>query len=116
ASFQRLADFADYLVLNVSSPNTPNLRQLQDESRLRELLAAVTSANRARAKQLEAGRAQPPGGPPARSNGPGSPGDQARPMTAASVAIAASKRPVPILLKIAPDLTWPQIDAVLGVI
>ncbi len=43
ASFRRLADYADYLVLNVSSPNTPNLRQLQDESRLRELLGAVTT-------------------------------------------------------------------------
>jgi dihydroorotate dehydrogenase len=48
ASFARLADFADYLVLNVSSPNTPGLRQLQDESRLRELLGAITAANRAR--------------------------------------------------------------------
>lgn len=74
ASFARLADFADYLVLNVSSPNTPGLRQLQDESRLRELLGAVTAANRARARR------------------------------------------VPVLLKIAPDLTWPQIDAVLGVV
>ncbi len=79
ASFRRLADFADYLVLNVSSPNTPNLRQLQDESRLRELLGAVTAANRARAAQ-------------------------------------AGGRRVPILLKIAPDLAWPQIDLVLGVI
>jgi len=51
-SFARLADFADYIVLNVSSPNTPNLRQLQDESRLRELLGAVTSANRARRSTL----------------------------------------------------------------
>jgi len=74
ASFALLADFADYLVLNVSSPNTPGLRQLQDESRLRELLAAITAANRARRTR------------------------------------------VPVLLKIAPDLTWPQIDAVLGVI
>jgi len=79
ASFARLADYADYLVLNVSSPNTPNLRQLQDESRLRELLGAVSGANRARA---------------------GQPG----------------KRRVPLLLKIAPDLSWPQVDAVLGVI
>ena len=78
-SFARLADFADYVVLNVSSPNTPNLRQLQDESRLRELLAAVSAANRDRADR--------PGG-----------------------------RRVPVLLKIAPDLTWPQIDAVLAVI
>ncbi len=80
ASFARLADFADYLVLNVSSPNTPNLRQLQDESRLRELLGAVTAANRARASTT------------------------------------TGKRRVPVLLKIAPDLTWPQIDAVLGVV
>jgi dihydroorotate dehydrogenase len=79
ASFARLADHADYLVLNVSSPNTPGLRQLQDEGRLRELLAAVTRANRARAEVV-------------------------------------GKRRVPVLLKIAPDLTYQQIDAVLGVV
>lgn len=77
-SFGLLADYADYVVLNVSSPNTPNLRQLQDETKLRELLAAVMSANRARP--------------------------------------SSGKPKVPVLLKIAPDLTWPQIDAVLGVI
>lgn len=79
ASFRCLAPHADYVVLNVSSPNTPGLRQLQDESRLRELLAAVTGANRDQAAR--------PGG-----------------------------HRVPILLKIAPDLTFPQIDAVLGVV
>jgi dihydroorotate dehydrogenase len=74
ASFSCLADHADYVVLNVSSPNTPGLRQLQDEDRLRELLGAVSGANRQRAKR------------------------------------------VPLLLKIAPDLTFRQIDAVLGTI
>lgn len=78
-SFSRLADYADYLVLNVSSPNTPDLRKLQDETRLRELLGAITAANRERA---------------ARAGG----------------------RRVPLLLKIAPDLSWPQIDAVLAAI
>ncbi|HVU32133.1 MAG TPA: quinone-dependent dihydroorotate dehydrogenase [Opitutaceae bacterium] len=78
ASFALLADHADYVVLNVSSPNTPNLRQLQDESRLRELLAAITGANRGR--------------------------------------VSAGTFRVPILLKIAPDLSFPQIDAVLAVI
>jgi dihydroorotate dehydrogenase len=78
-SFARLADHADYLVLNVSSPNTPDLRKLQDEDRLRELLGAVSRANRA--------RAETPG-----------------------------KVPKPIVLKIAPDLTFRQIDTVLGVI
>jgi dihydroorotate dehydrogenase len=79
ASFGRLADHADYVVLNVSSPNTPGLRQLQDESRLRELLSAVTHANLERTT-------------------------------------AAGKRRVPILLKIAPDLEFSQVDAVLGVV
>ncbi len=42
ASLQLLWPHADYLVLNVSSPNTPGLRQLQEHGRLSELLA-VTS-------------------------------------------------------------------------
>ena len=70
-SFALLADYADYVALNVSSPNTPDLRKLQDEQRLGELLAAVSGANRARARR------------------------------------------VPLLLKIAPDLSYPQVDAVL---
>jgi len=36
-----LAPFADYLALNVSSPNTPGLRQLQTVERLTELVAGV---------------------------------------------------------------------------
>jgi dihydroorotate dehydrogenase len=79
ASFALLAGHADYLVLNVSSPNTPDLRKLQEEERLRELLGAIVAANRERAARL-------------------------------------GQRRVPVLLKIAPDLTWPQIDAVLGAI
>ena len=39
-----LADRADYLVVNVSSPNTPGLRDLQDEERLAGLLDAVVGA------------------------------------------------------------------------
>ena len=74
-SFELLADYADYLVLNVSSPNTPGLRELQDATRLRELLGAVAQANLAR-------------------------GEDRR----------------PLLLKIAPDLSFRQIDEVLGVI
>jgi len=71
-SFRLLADHADYVAINVSSPNTPDLRKLQEESRVRELLGALADANRAR-------------------------GERAR----------------PILIKIAPDLTYPQIDAVI---
>lgn len=44
-SFSKLAPCADYIAVNVSSPNTPNLRQLQDKERLSELLAALRSCN-----------------------------------------------------------------------
>ena len=78
-SFELLADHADYLAINVSSPNTPELRKLQEENRLRELLAALSAANRDRTAQ------------------PG-------------------KTKKPLLLKIAPDLSFRQIDDVLGAI
>ena len=44
ASAERLAPLADYLVVNVSSPNTPGLRHLQAVEKLRPLLAAVRAA------------------------------------------------------------------------
>jgi dihydroorotate dehydrogenase len=78
-SFELLADHADYLAINVSSPNTPDLRKLQEEDRLRELLAALSAANRERAAQ-------------------------------------AGKAKKPLLLKIAPDLSFREIDAVLAAI
>jgi dihydroorotate dehydrogenase len=77
-SFELLADHADYVVINVSSPNTPDLRQLQEEHWLRELLPALTGANQAR--------------------------------------IGSGRPRRPLLLKIAPDLSFPQIDKVLSVI
>jgi dihydroorotate dehydrogenase len=40
-SARLLAPFADYLAVNVSSPNTPGLRSLQEVSALRPILAAV---------------------------------------------------------------------------
>lgn len=40
-STRLLAPYADYLVVNVSSPNTPGLRDLQSSERLRPLLEAV---------------------------------------------------------------------------
>jgi dihydroorotate dehydrogenase len=43
-SAERLGPLADYLVVNVSSPNTPGLRDLQAAERLRPLLMAVQNA------------------------------------------------------------------------
>ena len=44
AAARIVADVADYLVVNVSSPNTPGLRDLEDPETLRQLLAAVREA------------------------------------------------------------------------
>lgn len=70
-SFRLLKPFGDYFVVNVSSPNTPELRKLQEKERLDELLGALQEQN---------------------------------------------PRQIPILVKIAPDLSPEQIDDVLGLI
>jgi dihydroorotate dehydrogenase len=46
ACFERLHPYGDFFTLNVSSPNTPNLRDLQEKHLLRDLLAAVQEKNR----------------------------------------------------------------------
>ena len=77
ASLRLLAPFADYIAINVSSPNTPGLRTLQEADLLRDLLTSLTHE----ASQI----AHPLG-------------------------------PVPIFVKIAPDLSDAQIDEVVGVV
>lgn len=44
-SFEKLAPLADYITVNVSSPNTPGLRQLQERDRLSALLKALQERN-----------------------------------------------------------------------
>ena len=44
-SFRLLAPLADYVVLNVSSPNTPGLRSLQEHNALEQLLGAIRREN-----------------------------------------------------------------------
>jgi dihydroorotate dehydrogenase len=45
ACFDELYDVVDYFVVNVSSPNTPNLRELQDKEPLKELLEDIQRRN-----------------------------------------------------------------------
>lgn len=78
ASFRWLADYADYVTINISSPNTPDLRKLQGDEHLRTLLQAMAQANRDREKE--------------------------------------DRKRLPMLLKIAPDLTFPMIDHILQTI
>lgn len=68
ASVRALEGLADYLAVNVSSPNTPGLRSLQDAGPLAELLTAVVGA-----------------------------------------------ADVPVLVKVAPDLTAPALEQAVGV-
>ena len=66
-AFRSLSDLGDYFVLNVSSPNTPGLRRLQERDAIRELFSAVRRESKAK----------------------------------------------PLLVKIAPDLDWKQVEDVL---
>ncbi|WP_051393011.1 quinone-dependent dihydroorotate dehydrogenase [Glycomyces arizonensis] len=75
-SMRTLYPFADYLAVNVSSPNTPGLRRLQDADALGQLLGAL----RAEGERIAAGR-----------------------------------RPHPVFVKIAPDLTESAIGQLLEV-
>ncbi len=70
-SARLLAPYADYLVVNVSSPNTPGLRDLQAVDKLRPILEAVCRSSE-----------------------------------------GAANRKVPVLVKIAPDLTDEDVLAV----
>lgn len=79
ASFRTLADQADYFTVNISSPNTQGLRDLQSEAYLRELLQTIREENLAHAKKL-------------------------------------GHNPHPLLLKIAPDLSYKEIDDILQVL
>jgi dihydroorotate dehydrogenase len=83
-SLRAVYPYADYIAVNVSSPNTPGLRSLQDRAPLDELLAALTTEAGSLAWSGRSGGRQP-------------------------------ARPVPVLVKIAPDLTDHAIGDLLEV-
>jgi dihydroorotate dehydrogenase len=49
-AFEALYDWVDYFVVNVSSPNTPNLRELQDKEPLKNLLKTLKEKNQQKAQ------------------------------------------------------------------
>jgi len=98
-SARLVAGVADYVVVNVSSPNTPGLRDLQAVSSLRPLLTAV------RETLDEATRTGPaPAGAPRR-------GTRRDPPAGGTRAPGRGRR-VPLLVKIAPDLADSDVDAI----
>ena len=52
ASFELVYNVADYVAVNVSSPNTPQLRELQQSEQLTSLLSALQTRNRELQKPL----------------------------------------------------------------
>lgn len=50
--FNLVAEYADYVAVNVSSPNTVGLRKLQSKAYLQDLLSSLMKANRDRSKKL----------------------------------------------------------------
>jgi dihydroorotate dehydrogenase len=49
--FNKLFDYVDYFVVNVSSPNTPGLRELQDKKPLTKILKGLQTLNSERPKR-----------------------------------------------------------------
>ncbi len=49
--FRELYDCVDYFVVNVSSPNTPGLRELQEKDSLRKILSHLQTINRQQVRQ-----------------------------------------------------------------
>ena len=85
--FRALYPYVDYFVVNVSSPNTPDLRELQDKDALRRILTNLQRVN----AELAA-------------------------IAAANHTLSAvpAITPRPLLLKIAPDLNQQQLDDVIA--
>jgi dihydroorotate dehydrogenase len=79
AVMQAVYPFAHYLAINISSPNTPGLRDLQGGNYLAHLLKTVMAAGKKMAGEHD--------------------GKQR-----------------PLFVKIAPDLTWPELDEILTAI
>ncbi|MCB0469706.1 MAG: quinone-dependent dihydroorotate dehydrogenase, partial [Flavobacteriaceae bacterium] len=57
--FNALFDYVDYFVVNVSSPNTPNLRELQDKEPLTKLLNTLVEENIKLSEAENARKAKP---------------------------------------------------------
>ena len=99
-SFRVLQPYADFFVVNVSSPNTPGLRQLQDKSALDEILAAIQQAQNPESKvQNEEQRNKAHA--------------TAEEVNRLSGGRTGSR---PVLVKISPDLSFEAVDEILELV
>jgi dihydroorotate dehydrogenase len=89
-SVRVLWPYCDFFVVNVSSPNTPNLRQLQDKEALAEILKAIEEAQ---TEVLRNSKLQTP--------------------NSRETSNSNYQRPKPVLVKISPDLSFEALDELL---
>ncbi len=96
--FEIIHDVADYVAVNISSPNTPNLRDLQQSESLEQLLGSIQEKNR----ELSGGNASMNERADIASTG-------------THLNSHVSARSKPLLMKIAPDLTEAEIEAIVDI-
>jgi dihydroorotate dehydrogenase len=101
ASFRLLRPYADFFVVNVSSPNTPNLRDLQDKALLDSILVALQEENQEPAAPAERDISVP--GRRSKSDSDDH----------AELGVVGKK---PILVKVAPDLSYAALDQILELV
>src|SRR5437867_1260716 len=113
-SFRVLQPHADFFVVNVSSPNTPNLRQLQDKAALDEILSAMDEVSSTLHSPPPASPA-PPRHPSPVTRHSSSPVPR-HPSLVTRQSPATRHTSKPILIKIAPDLSLEALDEILDVV
>jgi dihydroorotate dehydrogenase len=96
SSFRVLRPHLDFFVVNVSSPNTPNLRQLQDKKALDEIFCALQELN----KSAVSSPSSVAGSSNATDHGPRTTDSHSK----------------PILVKVAPDLSFEALDEILELV
>jgi dihydroorotate dehydrogenase len=94
-SLRVLWPHADFFVINVSSPNTPNLRRLQDKAALDEILAAAQEVNELKSREWQA---------------------ESRQIESPFAVIGQPSRLKPLLVKVAPDLPFETLDEILELV
>lgn len=109
-SFRLLAPHADYLAVNVSSPNTPGLRTLQDAGALAELLGALVTES---AAPGEGHPSTPRATVPVEGQRPDA-GPEREAWSSMSEPGPGNSGSLPIFVKVAPDLSWGQLDEVVA--
>jgi dihydroorotate dehydrogenase len=114
-SFRILRPYADFFVVNVSSPNTPGLRQLQDKAALSEILAAIEGEQRVECR-VSGGRSV---------EGRLSSGKNSLAATSVIDQLSSHSTPdtrystlshLPILVKVSPDLSYEALDEILELV